>query len=187
MSGKGKGKAKAGDSAVKTRNISSFFRPAAPAAAPPPPCDDADAEEPQEAPSPKRQRVAPPSDADAGGGEASGAGGADDEDMPAARALSPPRAPRVPRAAPLPAEFPASDAARHAHFADKLSLGPPRKNGAQRDSLVAAPPSAYGRDAGPGGPYTPLEKQIVALKRAHPGVLLMVEARKRREAQTLPT
>jgi hypothetical protein len=187
MSGKGKGKAKAGDSAVKTRNISSFFRPAAPAAAPPPPCDDADAEEPQEAPSPKRQRVAPPSDADAGGGEASGAGGTYDEDMPAARALSPPRAPRVPRAAPLPAEFPASDAARHAHFADKLSLGPPRKNGAQRDSLVAAPPSAYGRDAGPGGPYTPLEKQIVALKRAHPGVLLMVEARKRREAQTLPT
>jgi DNA mismatch repair protein MSH3 len=34
---------------------------------------------------------------------------------------------------------------------------------------------ANGRDSGPAGPYTPFEKQVLQLKRAHPGLLLMIE------------
>jgi hypothetical protein len=188
MSGKGKGKAK--EAPAGTKSISSFFAKKPPAAAPP----QADA---PDAPSPaKRARVQHASDVsdavtpppppplsaeppDAAAPPASAATG-DDDEMPDAPLPLRPQRPAAPPAAPL--AFPASDPERHAHFSERLSLGPPRRNGAARDALVGAPMSAYGRDAGPGGPYTPLERQIVALKRAHPGILLMVEARARRDA-----
>ena len=156
---KGKGKAKGTPEPPKPaakpsgqRNISAFFAkaPAAKAA------DDDDAEEQTPA---KRARVEAVAEA-----------------SPAAEAPEPMRvdAPPVPLA-PLP--IPASDAARHAHFAERLSLGVQTRNGQQRDVLQGVPFSEYGRDAGPAGPYTPLEKQIVALKRANPGILLMIEVR----------
>ena len=37
------------------------------------------------------------------------------------------------------------------------------------------PLSSYGKDSGPAGAYTPLEKQIYQLKKAHPGILLLIE------------
>ena len=158
---KGKGKAKASPEAPKPagqRNISTFFAKA-PAAKP----ADGDAEQTPA----KRARL----DAVA-------------EAPPAAEASAPPEPMSVVAASPPPPPralpIPPSDAARHAHFAERLSLGVQTRNGQQRDVLLGVPFSAYGRDAGPAGPYTPLEKQVVALKRANPGVLLMVEARARR-------
>jgi hypothetical protein len=195
MSGKGKGKAK--EAPAGTKSISSFFakKPPPSAAAP----QQADA---PDAPSPaKRARVQHVSDASdavpppplplsaepseaapiagGGGGGAVGGGGDDDEMLDAPPPPRPQQRPAAPRAPAAPLTIPASDPERHAHFSERLSLGPPRRYGAARDTLLGAPMSAYGRDAGPGGPYTPLERQIVALKRAHPGILLMIEARAR--------
>jgi hypothetical protein len=169
MSGKGKGKGKAPDSGVKSRNISSFF-----AKAPPPTPAPRDAADVDDAATPaKRARLDP-----ANGASPLPADGGEVEDAATPMEVAPRAAPPSQPAQPLPPlQIPASDAARHAHFAEKLSLGPPRRNGAARDVLAGVPLSEYGRDAGPAGPYTPLERQIVALKRAHPGVLLMVEVR----------
>ena len=148
---KGKGKAKASPEAAKPaaerQRNISSFFAKAPAKTP----ADADAEQTPA----KRARV------DAGA-----------EATPAAE-----EAAATPRRALPPLPIPPADASRHAHFAERLSLGVQTRNGQQRDVLVGVPFSSYGRDAGPAGPYTPLEKQIVALKRANPGILLMVEAR----------
>jgi DNA mismatch repair protein MSH3 len=150
--GKGKEPKEPAKPVEKPRSISSFF-----AKAPPKPADDGDGDAEQPA---KRARVA----------ESPAAAAAEE---PMSVDDSPPPPPRA--LAPLP--IPPTDAARHAHFAERLSLGVQTRNGAQRDVLVGVPFSSYGRDAGPAGPYTPLEKQVVALKRANPGILLMVEAR----------
>jgi DNA mismatch repair protein MSH3 len=191
MSGKGKGKAK--EAPAGTKSISSFFAKKPPPSAAAPPQADA-----PDAPSPaKRARVqhvsdasdavtppplplsAEPSDAAAPRASAATGAGDDDEMVDAQPPPRPQQRPAAPRAPAAPLAIPASDPERHAHFSERLSLGPPRRNGAARDALLGAPMSAYGRDAGPGGPYTPLERQIVALKRAHPGILLMIEARAR--------
>jgi hypothetical protein len=181
MSGKGKGKSRAPDSGVKSRTISSFF-----AKAPPPTPVPRDAADVDDAATPaKRARLEP-----ASGTSPLPADGGEVEVATTPMEVAPRAAPPSPPLPPL--EIPASDAARHSHFAEKLSLGLPRRNGAARDALVGVPLSEYGRDAGPAGPYTPLERQIVALKRAHPGVLLLIEVRSsarglRRESPGLST
>ena len=67
---------------------------------------------------------------------------------------------------PDPAGIPARQDARHQRFQNKLVIG---RGNSKRDTAAPA-------DVGAAKPkYTPLELQIVALKREHPNVLLIVE------------
>ena len=67
---------------------------------------------------------------------------------------------------PDPAGIPARQSARHQRFQNKLVIG---RGNSKRDAAAPA-------DAGAAKPkYTPLELQIVALRRKHPNVLLIVE------------
>lgn len=67
---------------------------------------------------------------------------------------------------PDPAGIPARQDARHQRFQNKLVIG---RGNSKRDAAAPA-------DVGAAKPkYTPLELQIVALKRKHPNVLLIVE------------
>ena len=171
------GKAKASGKASKAQPaISSFFatRPTqAPAsrgaAAAPPLADGDDDGEVVLVQSPaKRPRLEPTP-----GGAASPPreGGEATRPSPATGAAYP--------APPPPALSPEQAAELHRRFINKL--GPQlhnaaaERNVAARDSpVLTASSPLYGRDAGPAGAYTPLERQVLALKRAHQ-CLLMIE------------
>ena len=80
---------------------------------------------------------------------------------------------------PPPAISPAQAAELHRRFVSKL--GPQlqanavaQRNGAAQEVLTVDSP-LFGPSSGPGGAYTPMERQILGLKRSHPGVLLMIE------------
>jgi DNA mismatch repair protein MSH3 len=158
--------------------ISSFFatrptqaRTQAQQATPPPPADDDDdgdvvlvqspAKKPRLEPSPGCAANPPRDGIEAAQPSPAAGGGA------------------VNRAPPPPAISPAQAAELHRRFVNKLGSQLQANAAAQRtvDATVVLTASSplYGPSSGPGGAYTPMERQILGLKRAHPGVLLMIE------------
>ena len=168
--GGGKGGSSKGKQARKSgeetqRNISSFF--SKPAAAPPPPGGaPALPEAADEEVVAFRVGLLSPATLDKAAGK---------RPLAQAEAQAPRAAAKRPRA-PAGARAPPTAEELHQQFTSKLGAGlPSRLGGAHSDTPLVPSLKDYTRTHGPVDKLTPYELQILALKRAHPGILLMVE------------